>query len=355
MLKLSQNIIDIMRLLSHDEHESRIVGRAVRDSLLGLKPKDIDIATTMRPHDVITKLSNKGYKTFDLGIKFGTVCVLVEQELVEITTLRVEQTRLGSRHPNVEFITDFREDALRRDLTINSMSYCPFEDKIYDYFDGVDHLMSGTVKFVGDPELRIKEDPLRILRFFRFITIFKNSDTRSLQACIKHKDLLKNLPKERIKSEFDKILEARNLEVLEMMHESRVLNIILPSIEFQRDKFERLCSLNIKAERSVMYALLGVKEDSFFSRKEKKFIDELLNNKKSLRRIWLDHPERLDQFFLFMFSNNECSREEYLKLKNHEKVVFPVNGKMLLDQGIPCREIGLILDSMKDEFLKNLF
>ena len=146
--------------------ELRFVGGCVRDSLLGLGVRDIDIATDALPDRIMGILRDAGIKSVPTGIEHGTVTAVVEGRAFEITTYR-RDIKTDGRHAVVEFGTDWREDAERRDFTINAMSITPDGD-LHDPFDGEGDLVAGRVRFVGDAQRRVREDILRILRWFRF-------------------------------------------------------------------------------------------------------------------------------------------------------------------------------------------
>jgi hypothetical protein len=146
--------------------EARFVGGCVRDTLAGYGPKDFDLASPARPEEIMRVAEDAGHRVIPTGLKHGTVTVVMENEPYEITTLRADVATDG-RHAEVEFVTDFRADAERRDFTINAMS-AGLDGRLHDYFGGVGDLGSGRLMFVGDPAARITEDYLRILRFFRF-------------------------------------------------------------------------------------------------------------------------------------------------------------------------------------------
>ena len=148
--------------------EARFVGGCVRDILLGQKPGDIDITTPWQPESVMKRLQAAGLSVHPIGIDHGTVLAVTEDKLgqYEITTLR-KDVETDGRHAVVAFTQSYREDALRRDLTFNAMSLDQ-AGNLYDYFQGIEDLEAGHVRFVGDARSRIQEDRLRILRYFRF-------------------------------------------------------------------------------------------------------------------------------------------------------------------------------------------
>lgn len=226
--------------------ESRLVGGCVRDALLGRDSSDIDIATNFIPERVIEVLEAKpavgesgaGGNAINrifvvpTGLKFGTVTAVLGKEKFEITSLR-KDIKCDGRHVIVEFTDDFGADAARRDFTINALSYDPFEEKIYDYFGGIDDLNNKRVRFIGDPADRITEDYLRILRFFRFSCYYaKRIDQDALKICASLKDNLKKLSMERVKAEMDKLLLADNSpDILQVMQDTGILQILFEDIE----------------------------------------------------------------------------------------------------------------------------
>ncbi len=158
------------------EHgEARLVGGCVRDIIIGEISKDLDIATTVHPEQLQKLLVNHGIKVIPTGIKHGTVTVVIGKYILEITTLRKDIECFG-RHATVEFTDDWKEDARRRDFTINAMSM-DLDGNIYDYFNGREDLDKRIIRFVGAPEQRINEDHLRILRYFRFYACFGDSNS----------------------------------------------------------------------------------------------------------------------------------------------------------------------------------
>ncbi|KAF1743619.1 hypothetical protein MXB_1976, partial [Myxobolus squamalis] len=156
----------IYDVFEREDFEIRIVGGAVRDILLGKTPKDIDFATTAKPHKIKDICHNNDIKCIETGFEHGTLTAVIEKNNYEITTLR-NDVETNGRHAKVEFIQDWKLDAQRRDLTFNAMSLSR-KGVLYDYFNGTTDLFHRNVQFVNNPEIRIKEDYLRILRFFRF-------------------------------------------------------------------------------------------------------------------------------------------------------------------------------------------
>lgn len=151
----------------HAQGNCRWVGGVVRDTLLGITPKDVDMATTLLPDDTAARLKAAGIKAIPTGITHGTVTAVVSGGAVEITTLRRDVSTDG-RHATVAFSTDWQDDAARRDFTINALYADPRTLELFDYHGGRDDLAARRVRFIGDAHARIREDYLRILRYFRF-------------------------------------------------------------------------------------------------------------------------------------------------------------------------------------------
>jgi len=193
---------------SEREHEARAVGGAVRDALLGRPIDDVDVATTRTPAEVTALAGSVGWRAIPTGIEHGTVTVLVEGGRFEVTTLRRDVATDG-RRAVVAFTRDFAEDAMRRDFTMNALSLSP-DGEVHDYAGGVADARAGLVRFMGDPETRIREDYLRILRFFRFNASHGRGapDPAGLAACAALKAGMARLSRERLRQELLKLLAA---------------------------------------------------------------------------------------------------------------------------------------------------
>ena len=205
----------------------------MRDGLLGLAVKDVDIATVHRPEEVIERIKRAGFKAVPTGIAHGTVTAVLDHRPVEITTLRRDVSTDG-RRATVAFGTDWREDAARRDFTMNALYADPLTGVLHDYFDGLADLAGHRVRFIGDPAARIAEDHLRILRYFRFTARFGTVDRTSADyaACVAHATSLMALSRERIADEFMKLLSLPDpTDVVGAMVEDDILKPVLPEID----------------------------------------------------------------------------------------------------------------------------
>lgn len=198
----------VLAALDTPGEETRLVGGCVRDALLGSSAADIDLATTLRPEAVIQRARAAGLKAVPTGIEHGTITVITAHEPVEVTTLR-EDVETDGRHAVVRFGGDFAQDAARRDFTINALSV-DAEGRLHDTVGGLDDLRAGRVRFIGDAATRIREDALRILRFFRFHARFGDGSPESdaLDACVGARNALDELSRERVRAEFLKLLMA---------------------------------------------------------------------------------------------------------------------------------------------------
>lgn len=225
-------------------HKTLLAGGCVRDLFLGIEPKDYDFATTATPKEVIAIYRKEGYQVVPTGIDHGTVTV-VGKRPYEITTLRIDNECDG-RHASVEFTTNFRIDAMRRDLTINAMFLDPITNQVYDYMEGGKDLKDKVLRFVGNASDRIEEDALRILRIFRFFSRFDkfNICPENLTALNEKKHLLKNISRERIRDEFVKILQGRNsIKALKIMHELNIFDEIFETMETTQEDFLKINAL----------------------------------------------------------------------------------------------------------------
>ncbi|MBV9834352.1 MAG: CCA tRNA nucleotidyltransferase [Alphaproteobacteria bacterium] len=211
---------------------ARFVGGCVRNALLGIAPGDIDIAVDKPPTDVTRALEAAGIKVAPTGIAHGTVTAVVDHHPYEITTLR-RDVETDGRHAVVAFTDDWREDAARRDFTINAMS-CDAAGALWDYFGGRADLDARRVRFVGDPDTRIVEDVLRVMRFFRFHAWYGKPplDPEGLAACRRHMGKLRALSAERVRTELLKLLAADDpADVVEAMAVSGAFDHWLPQYQ----------------------------------------------------------------------------------------------------------------------------
>lgn len=212
---------------------ARYVGGAVRDTLLGMPVKDVDIATPLEPQVVMRRLKEAAIQVVPTGIDHGTVTAVLPKGPVEITTLRHDVSTDG-RRATVAFASDWQDDAARRDFTINALYADPATGQIFDWFGGLDDLAARRVRFIGDPHQRIREDHLRILRYFRFQARFGSmpADAPSESACAELAATLKGLSRERIGMEMMNLLSLSDpAPTIARMAELGVLEVVLPEAD----------------------------------------------------------------------------------------------------------------------------
>ena len=222
----------IFDLLNTDGGEVRVVGGAVRNSLMGLEASDIDMATTLPPQEVMARAEAAGIKAVATGIDHGTVTLVIDGKPFEITTLR-RDVETNGRHAEVAFGTDWKVDAERRDLTINAL-YADVSGAVIDLVGGLPDIESRTVRFIGEAEKRVAEDYLRVLRFFRFFAWYGSGrpDADGLRACARARSKLSGLSAERVWGETKKLLSADDPgRALLWMRQAGVLTEVLPETE----------------------------------------------------------------------------------------------------------------------------
>lgn len=361
----------------------RFVGGAVRDTLAGIKNFDIDLATDLSPEEMVEACEEKGLKTVPIGIKFGTIGVVINNTVLEVTSLR-KDIKTDGRHAEVEFTSDWESDASRRDLTINAI-YADEKGTVFDYYNGIHDLENGIVRFIGNAGQRIKEDYLRILRFFRFYSIFgkKEIDAKALKACIENKEGLKGISVERICSELKKIILTPNAaKTLRIMSDNEILAYVLPQSQ-NIDKLQFLINLVDKhdiAHNALrrLFVLYNpdekLAENLAFrlkmSRKERELFVSLaqhqpdmeeFSNQDGLRRLlYLYGRDFCYNRFLISAALCQIEPEDFTKtlaeIESLDIPVFMLKGKDIIDAGIINRHrISGILNQLEDIWAESNF
>ncbi|MGL4874207.1 MAG: CCA tRNA nucleotidyltransferase [Clostridium sp.] len=227
--KIPSNVQFIIDTLYNKGFEAFIVGGCIRDSLLGLTPKDYDIATSALPEEVMSLFK----RTIPTGLQHGTVTVILEKESFELTTYRTESTYVNNRRPeSVSFVKNIKDDLSRRDFTINAFAYNSKEG-LLDFFNGLDDLKNKTIRSVGDSNIRFNEDALRMLRAIRFSSQLNfNIAESTFDNITKNSSLISNISYERIRDEFCKILSSNNPKFgIELLLSSGLLLNIIPEFK----------------------------------------------------------------------------------------------------------------------------
>ena len=313
----------ILSLLNKKEDSTRFVGGCVRDSIIGIETNDVDIATKLEPYEVINILNSASIKVIPTGIDHGTVSVFSKNFNFEITTLRSDISSDG-RHAEVIFSDSWEKDSSRRDFTINSI-YLKQNGDIYDPYNGIQHLKERKVVFIGDPNERINEDYLRILRFFRFNAFYGNDNLRlsnnSIRACAKNKSKIKKLSSERIHNEFFKILNSTNpYFVINIMKKIGILDIL----------FEK------KVETKFFKKLLSIeKKNSMTTDQTLRFISLAFNTKKNyLFDLRMFNFSKKDKKKLLLLTNQEFKIDNKMKNNDIKRILYSIDKKLFIDLAV---------------------
>ena len=387
-IKNSTKILKIFQSISsHNEwSEVRYVGGCVRKILNNENYDDIDLATNLDPQQIKECLSANNIKFFETGIKHGTITATIEKQNFEITSLRKDIATDG-RHAEVLFTKDWNEDSSRRDFTINSI-YADIDGNIFDPNDGANDLKNGIVRFIGNPEKRIKEDYLRILRYLRFFSTYSLKDH---QPEIK-KSIMQNisgvvgLSKERLLDEFKKIFKSGALFKLNKDHFSNdVISLVFPqfinlNLLTKLDKNNQktllvksfdflLAFLVIDETDNSDYFLYKFKTSNETKKKinflKKSFLESTEKNyfsKKNLEKIFYfnEKSDVLDLIDFELFKSKK-NKKKLIELKNYfiktEKPVFPVKAKNIMEKFDlkEGRELGQKLKYLEDLWVNNSF
>lgn len=370
----SPSLRRLAALFHEDGFAVRVVGGAVRDTLLGVPVKDIDIATTAEPEEMLQIAKRHGLKVIPTGLQHGTVTFVVDGDDFEVTTTRID-VEVDGRHAEVAWTRSFEEDAARRDFTINAMSV-DMEGNLYDYFGGVDDLKDGLVRFVGDARERIQEDYLRILRFFRFIGKFpeppERLDVDAMSAILVELSGLQKISGERIWAELSKIIKGDHCEtILIEMAQMGVLyefGIVTSDREISHlgkihGRGECGHALGLATLMSSMDApsRKKVEERLRLSNIEVNMVEAILLHRDTnfstddwKRRIVLDKipPSILINVAIF----NEVENDIIMKVKAWETPHFPISGQDLIDRGMqPGPALGEVLRKLRGMWFEGGF
>jgi poly(A) polymerase len=364
-INFSKELETIFNIILYHKGECRIIGGCVRDYLIQKVPTDFDIATNLDPTTLIILFKKHNVKVIPIGIKYGTIMVIINTYRFEITTLR-EDIRCFGRHAEIQFTQDWKKDASRRDFTMNAISITP-NGELYDYFNGQKDLIQKKVKFIHDPTKRIQEDYLRILRYLRFLGSLglKNIDDDSYIASIHNIHNLELISRERIKKELMKLLASpfakeviiklnklNNLQYIGLSSIS-INNKILQSTKFRIN--DPLVNLAILSKLSTQNneKNIALKTSLLLSNKEYQELNILLSFQKQEKFTNLQHYQCLYEYgtelyirFLFVVNNINKIKlyEEYIsKATNSTDITFPLNGRDLQKINITDQEIGKCL------------
>ncbi|XP_004519515.1 CCA tRNA nucleotidyltransferase 1, mitochondrial [Ceratitis capitata] len=377
----TEELRELISIFQRYNYEVRIAGGAVRDIVMGIKPKDIDLATTATPDQMKEMFTKEGVRMINAkGEKHGTITPRIHnKENFEVTTLRID-VRTDGRHAEVQFTTDWQLDANRRDLTINSM-FLGFDGTLYDYFYGYDDLMQRRVVFVGNADVRIQEDYLRILRYFRFYgRIAKEPckhDEETLKAIRANVDGLARISGERIWAELQKIVVGNfNCELVEEMIACGLGPYCGLPANPNIEEFKSLC-VNLtsysKPHFPILFiiALLHTPEDAMqlhqrlkLSAYERDLALFITQNKQKVgvefctlrdfQRLCLQPYAKRDYVEELLKYKNKFAL--YNDLKSWATPRFPLNGSMLKESGLNAdKRMGVIMTRLRSIWIDSDF
>ena len=362
------------------------VGGCVRKYLLNEKIGDIDIATSLTSDEVIKKFENSDVIVKKTGIEHGTLTLILNNQHFEITTLRKDISTDG-RHAKVSFTDNWDEDSKRRDFTINAI-YLNQKGTIFDPQSGVSDLKNKKVKFIGDPDKRIKEDYLRILRFIRFSIEYSSFDfdQDSLKAIQINLNGVTKLSKERIYNELNKILKLKNFEEI---YKNKIFfdifRLVFPEFKYiERAKnFSVIRNLKLKIlERDNILALLlvdGSNNHEYFSHKynvsneTRDYLDFCARNFKEAQRdknffkqdlkkniFYYTKKKIKSLFFIYSIAKKNFNPKDltsmFSRIDNMSIPKFPITGNYLLDRGVKSgKRMGQAIKKIEKKWIDNNF
>lgn len=369
----------------NETSEIRYVGGCVRKILNDEKTDDIDLATNLTPDQVKQCLDKNQIKFFETGIEHGTITAVIDDQNFEITTLR-KDVKTDGRHAVVEYTTNWKEDSLRRDFSINSI-YSDLDGNLYDPNSGHKDLNVGIIKFIGDPETRIKEDYLRIIRYLRFYTEYSKIDheINIIKIIKKNIEGLGKISKERQFNELKKILKLDNfLKLFKNKTSCELFSLIFPQLK----NFKKLSKLSKPQEKIlknksldfvISFLVIDETDNSDYFVYKYNLPNELkdkinflknnsLNkdstkifNKKDLQKIFYYEGKSstidLIDFNLLYFKQSKKLSELKTYFEKLDKPEFPIKAQLLInDYGLKeGRELGQKLKNLEMKWIENNF
>ncbi len=387
-LKKNTNIIKIFKSIESysKESEIRYVGGCVRKILTQEKIDDVDLATNLKPQDVIKVLKKNNINYYETGIDHGTVTAIIENEKYEITSLRSDIFTDG-RHAKVEFTNDWFKDAQRRDFTINAI-YADLNGNLFDPFNGVKDLRSGKIVFVGDAEKRIREDYLRILRYIRFFLKYSKSEHENnvIKSINKNINGISKISPNRLLDEFKKIIQSVGLiKLISDQFSYETIKLIFPQFK-NLDNFKKINHTLFSRIENIDFAFLlsmlvidETDNSEYFiykfniSKKDQKRITNLKRffytnekivkyDQKNLWKIlYLYGKETLIDILnykILISKKIDNNLEGYIKFfGDKEAPILPINGEQLIKKfNVPeGKEVGKNLKLIENMWLENNF
>lgn len=382
-LTTSPQIMALFELIARHGGVLRFVGGAVRDALKGIKGSDLNLATDLSPEEIAEACADEGIETVPLGIKQGTIGVVIDNTLLEVGSLhKYIIQKDGSSH--IEFTDNWEEDASRRDLTINAV-YADENGNVFDYYNGIEDLEKGCVRFIGQAVERIREDYVRILRYFRFYSLFgtEEPNTKALDACRENAAGLKKIPMEKIRDELFKIIRTPHAgRAYRLMQENNILSYIMPDAAYTDDlDFINQATQNMELNNAALVKMFilyrpdkalaeNLASRLKFNRNEKCLFTSMAEANISLNKL-MDRKQLLKIAYTYgkdfcqakYISEIAASRQvpqdfqkHYEDIANLPELIFPVKGKDILDEGLANQhQIGKILKELEQIWIDSDF
>ena len=387
-LKKKYEIKKIFNIFSNDLNscQIRFIGGCVRKALSNENIDDIDLAVDLTPEEVKLILKNNNIKFFETGIEHGTITAKINNEKLEITSLRRDIKSYG-RHADVEFTKKWYEDAARRDFSINCI-YADLEGNLYDPFEGKKDLKNGKVKFIGNAENRIREDYLRVLRYIRFFLDYSNQphDLDIQKKILKNISGINKISKERLLNELEKIFKSKNFfKINDDEFLVKILNLVFPELK-NIHLLEKLNdqALEILQSKDFLFWLSILIIDETDNTEYFLYKYKLSNNdKKRIKFLYQNYPKLSDNNFFseknfhklvyyndkslvidlidFKICVSKKDITKMIKLKNSiietNKPIFPIKAKNLIEEYNlkEGKELGTKLKKIEDTWVQNNF
>lgn len=333
----------------------RLVGGCVRDILLGIEPKDWDMATPATPDQILDILKAANINAFDMSNGHGTITAIINSNPYEITTLR-QDLETDGRHAVIGFTSDWNVDAERRDFTFNAMSM-DWDGTVYDYFDGISDLSNGLVRFVGDADKRMEEDYLRILRFFRFLGRMPKPqvDLTTMAKISNNCTGLVNISGERIWSEMKKIMAGEHVDfILDLMIKTGVMasieaKMVSVTVPASKDPVTNLAAFADEqyVDKIIERWKLAKTEQSMF-----KWLVANRNTNPTIQDMKAMLVNSVDRSYVMELMKIQKRKEDYEAIKTWKIPIFPVTGGDLIKQGFKQGpDLGNQLKAMKQRWI----
>lgn len=357
-IKLSNGAKEIIALLEAHNHKAYAVGGCIRDQVMGIVPYDFDITTDATAKEMLDIFSS--YRVLTTGIKHGTVAVIINKEVFECTTFRIDGAYSDSRHPNsVTFSRNLSDDLARRDFTVNALCYNE-NDGIIDLFGGIGDIENKIIRCIGEAEKRFTEDALRILRGMRFSsTLGFEIEEATKSAMLSCAPLLNNISKERVTAEFEKMLTGKNIGyILESF--SQVFRTIIPDIQLTENTIAKLSASPADFEyRTALLIKDNPKNKAVLTELKlpKRTCENILQlslmenpiNKIELKKMLCEFKEENVVKFI-SFSSEPCFLSWYKEIKDNNECYsldnLDISGKDILKLGIEPQNVGKTLNKL---------